>query len=138
MTKQDLQRYIKLSAELDGLTGQLERLDAQLKTPRSSVWSLTPRGGKSGDWTDIVIRFEQLEEQYKEKIRHALEARLQIEAAIDTISDPVGRALMRYRYIDGLAWEQICVKLSYNWSHTHRLHGKYLSYLAKMGHNGTL
>jgi len=135
VTKKELQQYKTIAKELDCLQIQLRRLQARLMTPRSSVWSLTPRGGSPSDWTDIYIAYDKLETHYKERISHALTLRLQIETAIDAIPDADGRSLMRYRYIDGLTWEMICVKLSYSYRQIHRLHGETLK---KMAHYGTL
>ena len=39
--------------------------------------------------------------------------------------------LMRYRYIDGLKWEEVAVRMNYSWTQTHDIHGKALKQLNK-------
>ena len=51
-----------------------------------------------------------------------------IEKAIEGLN-PTTRMLLRYRYIEGLTWEEVCVRLSYSWRQTHRLHARALDQL---------
>ena len=37
--------------------------------------------------------------------------------------DRVG-GLVRYRYIEGMPWESICIKMHYQWAQIHRIHAK--------------
>ena len=50
----------------------------------------------------------------------------EIEKIIDSLKDSRERTVMRYRYISGLEWEEVCVKAHYSWQHTHRLHASAL------------
>lgn len=34
--------------------------------------------------------------------------------------------LMRLRYIKGYRWEEVCVKMNYEWSHIHDIHANIL------------
>ena len=51
----------------------------------------------------------------------------EIEKFIDSLEDSRERVIMRYRYISGLEWEEVCVKAHYSWKHTHRLHSDALN-----------
>ncbi|MBQ3065357.1 MAG: hypothetical protein IJC98_03875 [Clostridia bacterium] len=37
--------------------------------------------------------------------------------------------MARYRYIDGLSWENVCEKMNYSWRQTHRIHSAMLDKL---------
>lgn len=58
---------------------------------------------------------------YQFKIE-ALTARLRrMEEAIEGLG-PTERTLMRLRYIEGLSWQAICLRIHYSWQQTHRIH----------------
>ena len=50
------------------------------------------------------------------------------ERAIEAL-EPNRRMLLRYRYIDGLKWEEVCVRMNYSWTQTHYHHGEALKQL---------
>jgi DNA-directed RNA polymerase specialized sigma24 family protein len=83
-----------------------------------------------GDITEALIdRHAQLVQQYQEQLARLDEEQLAIETAIASLEDPTARRLLRYRYIDGLKWEEICVLIKYEWSRTHDLHSMALQQL---------
>lgn len=61
-------------------------------------------------------------DQKREKLATEL---LRIEQAIETL-DSTERTLMRLRYIDGLSWQAIALRISYSWQQTHRIHARAL------------
>lgn len=68
---------------------------------------------------------EELRAEY-DRIREKLVAELlRIEQAIETL-DSTERTLMRLRYIDGLSWQAIALRISYSWQQTHRIHARAL------------
>lgn len=126
MTKEELCQYIAIKKEIDQIKQELERVEATMTSPRIQQLTGMPRGGSSGDsMVNIIARCGELREKYSERMLALMSTQLEIEQAIDTL-DPTARRLMRYRYIDGLAWEEICVKIGYSWRQTHRLHSEAL------------
>ena len=77
-----------------------------------------------------VAALADLRDLYRAKEADLTQALTDIEHLIDGL-DPIERVIARYRYIDGLHWEQICVKISYSWRQTHRLHADMIEKLAK-------
>lgn len=69
-----------------------------------------------------------LRQCYQAKLARVEQEQLAIEQAIDSL-DTVQRTLMRHYYIEGLTWEEVCVKASYSWRQTHRIHAKALDQL---------
>lgn len=99
MTKQELRNYRQMKAELSDIDRLVKRLN-DLKLP-------------------------ELTEIYGEKIENLKTRLKRIEDAIAEL-EPVERRLMRLRYIDGLEWHQVAVRISYSWQQTHRIHARAL------------
>lgn len=135
MTKQELKRYRRMEIELEQLESTIRRLEDSVTGVRAAVITDMPKGGPPVEMADRVAKLLDLKEVYGRKWDALIDERTRIESAIDTLNDPIERALMRYKYIDGLTWEEVCVKIGYEWAQTHRLHGRIL---AKMIHNDTL
>ena len=67
---------------------------------------------------------------YREK-RQALADQLRtIEAALETLG-PTERTLMRLRYIEGLPWQAVSMRIHYSWKQTHVIHKNALRKLAE-------
>lgn len=68
---------------------------------------------------------------YRKK-RQALAEQLQaIEEALETLG-PTERTLMRLRYIEGLSWQAVSLRIHYSWKQTHRIHKNALRKLAEV------
>jgi DNA-directed RNA polymerase specialized sigma24 family protein len=77
----------------------------------------------------LVEQHLTLKGMYACKLRELNDTLLDIETAIESLTDPTERNLMRLRYIDGLTWEMVCVEIGYEWSQTHRKHASALERL---------
>jgi len=111
MTKEQLRNYRTLKKEHRQIEQRLRNLE---KRPDSEEEILRP-----------------LREFYAAKLGELTQAQLAIERAIETLK-PTERALIRYRYIDGLPWHQVAVKISYSEQQTHRIHSSALQKLKKL------
>lgn len=45
-----------------------------------------------------------------------------IKRKIDVMENDDQKDVLNYRYIHCLKWEEICLKMRWSWSHTHRIH----------------
>lgn len=130
--RQDIKRrlgeYRDLKDEQVQIEKQLKYLDG---APSGMNLDGMPRSSGPGDpVASIVGQRLALTEKY-EALRDMLtEAQLHIEVMIESL-DPVERKLLRHRYIEGLAWEGVCVAMSYSWRQTHRIHAMALDKLVK-------
>ena len=125
MTKEYLKEHIDKLAEADQLKDELDNLYIMLKSP---VITGMP-GGHSEDADkigNVVAKIQEKEARYLGKLNGILAEEKEIEKVIDTLEDARERTVMRYRYISGLKWEEICVKAHYSWQHIHRLHAEAL------------
>ncbi len=111
MTKEQLRNYRNIKKEYRQIEQRLRQLEDR---PEREEEVLQP-----------------LREFYTEKLKELVEAQLCIEKAIEILK-PVERDLIRYRYIDGLPWHHIAVKIAYSEQQTHRIHSHTLQKLKKI------
>lgn len=130
MTKERLRNYQNIKKEREQLRQQLEEIEAALYYPKIQRLDAMPGGGsKEGNpQEDLAIHHIELQERYRAKLEELAAEQLAIEDAIESL-DETERMLMRYRYIDGLKWEEVCVKIGYSWTQTHEHHGRALQKL---------
>lgn len=124
MTKEELKQYRSLKREI-GL------LEENIKTLRTSLFSAPkldgmPKSNYSADRTsEIIAKIVDLENLLQDKIDKYIETRTEIEVCINSLPADE-RLLMRYRYIEGMSWEETAVAMHYSWQHIHRIHGRIL------------
>lgn len=76
------------------------------------------------EWENLLCR----------QVKKDIFTRKTIETAISHVSDKRMRLLLQYRYIDGMTWEQIAVRLHLDYRWILRLHGRALSRLTIESH----
>lgn len=132
MTKERLSRYRDIKREAKQIRDKLEEVESRLYSPRGQLLTGMPSAPSPGGGTvtEVLIdRHAQLVQQYQEQLAALEREQLAVETAIASIEDPTTRMLLRYRYIDGLKWEEVCVRLKYSWTQTHDIHSKALQQL---------
>lgn len=132
MTKERLRRYREVKREARQIRDQLEEIESRLYSPKGQLLTGMPSAPSPGGGTvteALIDRHAQLIQMYQEQLARLEEEQLAIEKAIAGLEDPTARRLMRYRYLDGLKWEEICVLINYEWSRTHDIHGMALQQL---------
>lgn len=131
MTKKDLQKFRKLQIELESIENQVAALDAKIQKATPS-YSVSLRGGKSADKEDRIIKLIELKKDYEIKGGKIISEQIEIEKGIDKLSDPVEKAVLRYRYIDNMDWEDIQIMIGYERSQTYRIHDSAIKNLQKI------
>jgi DNA-directed RNA polymerase specialized sigma24 family protein len=131
MTKERLRQYQQLKREKDMLEEKLVELESAMTSPRIQKLDGMPQGQhQGGSLLDLLVEQHiTLKNVYANKLRELNDTLLDIETAIESLTDPTERNLMRLRYIDGLTWEMVCVEIGYEWSQTHRKHASALERL---------
>ena len=132
MTKERLRRYREIKKEARQIRDKLEEIESRLYSPRGQLLTgmpSAPSPGGSAVRETLIDRHAQLVEMYQEHLARLDEEQLAVENAITSLEDPVARLLLRYRYIDGLKWEEVCVRIRYSWTQTHEIHGQALQLL---------
>ena len=99
---------------------------------KAMVYTDMPKAKATSNALEMAVEgIEQKEREVAELIAEEVTelARLrdQIQQAIESVEDETLRLLLEYKYIDGLSFEQIAVKMCYTFRHVTRLHGKALN-----------
>lgn len=129
MTKERLRAYQAIKEELQQLEDRLLEIEAVLYSPKNQRLTGMPSAPSKGNaMEDMAARHIELQDLYKIKMDELAQEALAIEAAIETL-DPTARLLFRYRYIDGLKWEEVCVRMNYSWQNVHKIHKRALETL---------
>lgn len=129
MTKERLRAYQAIKEELQQLEDRLLEIEAVLYSPKNQRLTGMPSAPSKGNaMEDMAARHIELQDLYKTKMDELAQEALAIEAAIETL-DPTARLLFRYRYIDGLKWEEVCVRMNYSWQNVHKIHKRALEAL---------
>lgn len=125
MTKEFLQNHLTKLEEAKGLEFEIQQMYQTLKSPIITGMPAvhSPDADKLGN---VVWKIQEKEIKYLAKLDVILNEEKDIEKVIDALKDSRERTIMRYRYISGMKWEEVCVKANYSWKHTHRLHSSAL------------
>lgn len=70
----------------------------------------------------IVEKIIELERAIKRDIEKMLSLKLEIRTAIDAVQNSDERLLLKYRYLNFMKWEEICVKMQISIRTAHRIH----------------
>lgn len=129
--KKLLHEYLPIKRELDQIAQQLKQFETLMGSPTGGRMDGMPHGsGKSDPVQQAVERHEDLIELYRRKMDALLLAQIRIETLIDCL-DPISRKLLRHRYIEGLKWEEVCVRMHYCWGQVHTYHREALKRLTE-------
>lgn len=119
--------------EYQAIERRINRLQAEKQgwmekaTAVTPVLSDMPKGGGTDKIQNAVCRIADIEADINREIDRQIDLRARIETAICAIPDGRLRDLMRYRYMDGITWEQIAVEMHYSYVHICRMHGRALA-----------
>lgn len=131
MTRKDLQDFRKLIIERASLQNQIKELDAQIQHITPS-YGAQPRGGKSADNADKILKLVELKKDYECKDNNIADRQIKIEAVINQLADPVERAVLRLRYISNMSWTDIQIAVNYERAQTFRVHTKAIKNFEKI------
>lgn len=101
------------------------RLD---KVAPSLVQDGMPHGSGGGDLSGYAAKMDELFRELKDQMEKRIDLRLQISRKIEEISDETESLLLRYRYIQGLKWEDIALRMDYSWRGIHKVHARALQH----------
>lgn len=137
MTNQEkkdyLRQYRDAEREEKRLTGEIELWRSRAESMTAGYGPQTGGGGDGRKLEQVAVRIADLTDDLIRQRSGLVQLRREIGAAIDAVPDARLRELLRLRYIDGLTFEQIAVRMNYGWRQILRLHGKALTeFEAKM------
>ena len=131
--KEYLSQYRKLELKIASKERELEDLRAKLEGCSSRQMGGMPRTtGKSSDPIgDAVTKIVAMQMEINEEIDKSIDLRREITARIDRLDNETYAALLRYRYVMMMKWEEIGERMNYAERQIYRLHGYALAEFAK-------
>ena len=121
-----LLEYRAIERRINRLIDEKAAWNAKATATTSSFSDMPRSGGGSDKIQTTVEKIIEIEEKLDHEIDALVDLRNRIEAAVERLEDGRLRDVMRYRYIDGMKWEQIAVEMHYSYMQVCRLHGKAL------------
>lgn len=135
MTKKEfLNQYRNAEREIAIKMDEIIRL-REMATKVTQV--LTPdkvKGGMENRREESIAKIVDMEKEIGASIDNLKKIREQVERAINAIPNANQRDVLRLRYLNGMKWEQIAVKLNYDYRWVLRLHGMALHVIAIESH----
>lgn len=125
-----LSRYRKLGKRIEQLsTERAMWLSRACKTTQTISDMPKAKNGAQGD-SGEVAQYIEIGEEITRELRNLHRLRREIRTVIAALEDDTLQALMLYRYIDGMTFEEIAVKMNFSWRWTITLHGRALEKLS--------
>lgn len=121
-----LSEYRAIERRINRLIDEKAAWNAKAMATTSSFSDMPRSGGGADKIQTTVEKIIEIEEKLDHEIDAMADLRNRIEAAVEKLEDGRLRDVMRYRYIDGMKWEQIAVEMHYSYMQVCRLHGKAL------------
>lgn len=111
---------------------KLKRLDEELAELRLSKMCPSanqdgmPHASGSSDLSGYMVQVDKLEQKIQKARYKRIRKFKEIRDRIERLEDENEKDVLIYRYIKGLKWEDIAVKMGYSWQWTHKVHAKAL------------
>ena len=118
-----LKQYQDIKKELEQIKEKILELQERKTSIKSMVISDMNVQTSHNNCTidDLLIKIEEMIQKYHEKELELFNKQLDIESSIEKL-DTLERSVLRYRYIDGLRFEEISCKIKYSYRTVRRIH----------------
>ncbi|WP_337506842.1 DUF1492 domain-containing protein [Megasphaera sp.] len=130
--KEYLNRVRRQNYILKQTEKELNEIRADILTLRASSLSEHVSGSKNSDTADKYIRLESYMEKVNAEWDKLIDMRNAAKDLIGAMPDPMHRAVLYARYINGQRWEDIAMDVHYSWKGIFKLHGQALRVFDQM------
>lgn len=129
--KRRLNEYRWIKENIANLENRLLEIDTKLQKITNTLQPDIVQVSKDSDkWTLLIQKKLDLQELINAEVANGYKEMAKLEGLISELSERE-KLLIRYRYIDCLEWELICVKMHYSWRQIHYIHSDVLRKLSK-------
>ena len=119
--KEFLMSYQKEKRRVRRLEEQLEELRRNKMSPSVTNDGM-PHGTDKKDLSDYAVKVDEIEQELVAVRYSRICAFQEVQKRIEAMEDEREKDLLTYRYLKGLKWEEICVRMDYKWRQVHRIH----------------
>lgn len=128
--KEALHSYNALCRERGQISEKIRRLEASLGASAQGSDGMPHGSGISDPTARTAEALAELKAEYENMLPDIVQTCIQVERMIGSL-EPTERTIARYRYIDGMTWEEVAVATGYSWRQVHRIHGRLLEHLTE-------
>lgn len=126
-----LKKGYKIRLEIDSKKAVLDDMRATLDGLKAIRISEKVQGGPLPSDESLINRLNKIAEEERE-LEVLYDSMEKLSHIIDEVEDVMERALLRYRYITCLTWEQIAEKMGFCLAQVHRIHSRALKNFDKI------
>ncbi len=123
--KEYLKSYRRAIKREQDILDEIQRLRLDKMFP-SVVNDGMPHGSSHSDLSDYAVVLDEQIDLLKEERLERVRCYQKIERQIHQMENEDEQEVLRLRYILGLKWEEVAVKMDYSWKQTHRIHSSAL------------
>ena len=119
--KEFLMSYQKEKRRVWRLEEQLEELRRNKMSPSVTNDGM-PHGTDKKDLSDYAVKVDEIEQELVAARYCRICAFQEVQKRIEAMEDEREKDLLTYRYLKGLKWEEVAVRMDYKWRQVHRIH----------------
>lgn len=123
--KEFLMSYQRAKRKIARLEEQLQELRLNKMHP-SVINDGMPHSTEMRDLSDYASRLDEIEQEIVLSRYERIRAFQKVQRAIEEMEDEQEKDLLTYRYLRGMKWEEVAVKMGYSWQHIHKIHSQAL------------
>ena len=123
--KEYLKSYRRAIKREQDILDEIQRLRLDKMFP-SVVNDGMPHGSSHSDLSDYAAILDEQIKLLKEERLEKVRCYQKIERKIRQMENGDEQEVLRLRYILGMKWEEVAVKMGYSWKQTHRIHSSAL------------
>ena len=124
--KEFLWSYQRAKRDVARLEAQLEELRLSQLGPKAIAYDGMPQRTELGDLSDYMAKYDEIEQAIVKARYQRIEASQRVRDSIEALEDDREKELLTLRYLKGVKWEEIAVKMGYSWQHIHKIHARAL------------
>lgn len=130
--KAKLKRYRFIAGEISDLLDERERLRSLAEKITPSLSFAPVHGANTDKMAPVVANLIEVERYIEKRSKELLQARMEAEKLIDSLSDERHRAVLKSYYFSRRNWQDVADALHYDVRTATRLHGIALLEMKKM------
>ena len=130
--KAKLKRYRFIAGEISDLLDERERLRSLAEKITPSLSFAPVHGANTDKMAPVAANLIEVERYIEKRSKELLQARMEAEKLIDSLSDERHRAVLKSYYFSRRNWQDVADALHYDVRTATRLHGIALLEMKKM------